>query len=272
MRTTWTIALAAALLAQAGGAQETRQAPGEEAASRPLTPLQQVEAVDRELDKLREEFSAKLAAATTEAEKEELFEKYPKPDVFFPRMFEIAASDPKGAGAEAALTWIVENDHSGKHMDPALDTLLRDHAGSEGLSRAAEALQYSRSLKALEFLEGLEQKSPHRAVKGQALYARAQVTWGDLKRAERARPDADHAEARKSVEELLERVKTGYGDLEAGWGGTLGKRADGDLFELRNLGMGMVAPEIEGEDIDGKPMKLSDYAGKVVVLDFWGNW
>jgi cytochrome oxidase Cu insertion factor (SCO1/SenC/PrrC family) len=32
------------------------------------------------------------------------------------------------------------------------------------------------------------------------------------------------------------------------------------------------APEIEGQDIDGKKFKLSDYRGKVVVLDFWGNW
>jgi hypothetical protein len=39
-----------------------------------------------------------------------------------------------------------------------------------------------------------------------------------------------------------------------------------------SLGVGKPAPEIEGEDVDGKPMKLSDYRGKVVLLDFWGNW
>jgi peroxiredoxin len=33
-----------------------------------------------------------------------------------------------------------------------------------------------------------------------------------------------------------------------------------------------VAPEIEGEDINGKSFKLRDYRGKVVVLDFWGHW
>lgn len=38
------------------------------------------------------------------------------------------------------------------------------------------------------------------------------------------------------------------------------------------LEVGMVAPEIEGEDIDGQVFKLSDYRGKVVVLDFWGDW
>jgi hypothetical protein len=38
------------------------------------------------------------------------------------------------------------------------------------------------------------------------------------------------------------------------------------------LNIGQVAPEIEGEDLEGKHFKLSDYRGKVVVLDFWGNW
>jgi peroxiredoxin len=36
--------------------------------------------------------------------------------------------------------------------------------------------------------------------------------------------------------------------------------------------VGEAAPEIEGKDLDGKPMKLSDFRGKVVVLDFWGDW
>jgi thiol-disulfide isomerase/thioredoxin len=33
-----------------------------------------------------------------------------------------------------------------------------------------------------------------------------------------------------------------------------------------------VAPEIEGEDLEGRKFKLSDYRGKVVVLDFWADW
>jgi hypothetical protein len=41
---------------------------------------------------------------------------------------------------------------------------------------------------------------------------------------------------------------------------------------LGSAPIGKPAPEIEWEDIDGKPFKLSDYKGKVVLLDFWGNW
>ena len=40
----------------------------------------------------------------------------------------------------------------------------------------------------------------------------------------------------------------------------------------RDLEIGKVAPDIQGEDVDGKAFKLSDYRGKVVVLDFWGDW
>jgi hypothetical protein len=41
---------------------------------------------------------------------------------------------------------------------------------------------------------------------------------------------------------------------------------------LDNAPIGKPAPEIEWDDIDGKAFKLSDYKGKVVLLDFWGNW
>jgi hypothetical protein len=44
------------------------------------------------------------------------------------------------------------------------------------------------------------------------------------------------------------------------------------LFPAGSLAPGTVAPEIIGVDVGGKQMKLSDYRGKVVMLDFFGNW
>ncbi len=35
---------------------------------------------------------------------------------------------------------------------------------------------------------------------------------------------------------------------------------------------GAVAPELVGEDLDGIPLQLSAFRGKVVLLDFWGDW
>ncbi|MBC9718664.1 TlpA family protein disulfide reductase [Streptomyces sp. TRM66268-LWL] len=34
----------------------------------------------------------------------------------------------------------------------------------------------------------------------------------------------------------------------------------------------VAAPDIEGETLDGKKLKLSDYKGKVVVVNTWGSW
>jgi hypothetical protein len=36
--------------------------------------------------------------------------------------------------------------------------------------------------------------------------------------------------------------------------------------------LGTEAPEIVGVDLDGVEFKLSDYRGKVVMLDFYGDW
>jgi len=36
--------------------------------------------------------------------------------------------------------------------------------------------------------------------------------------------------------------------------------------------VGNQAPEIGGMDVDGKPVRLSDHRGKVVLVNFWGTW
>ena len=54
--------------------------------------------------------------------------------------------------------------------------------------------------------------------------------------------------------------------------GTLGGMIENELFAFENLRIGKVAPEIEGEDTAGVNFKLTDYRGKVVVIDFWGDW
>jgi|GEM_PF-1633196 len=45
-----------------------------------------------------------------------------------------------------------------------------------------------------------------------------------------------------------------------------------ELKQIHLCGLGKAAQEIEGLDIDAKPLKLSDYKGKVVLLVFWVSW
>ncbi len=48
--------------------------------------------------------------------------------------------------------------------------------------------------------------------------------------------------------------------------------ARGVLFKLNKLQIGMKAPDIVGKDLQGQPIKLSDFTGKVVLLSFWATW
>ena len=41
---------------------------------------------------------------------------------------------------------------------------------------------------------------------------------------------------------------------------------------LPSLETGAEAPDFEAPDVLGNPVKLSDYRGKYVVLDFWATW
>jgi hypothetical protein len=80
------------------------------------------------------------------------------------------------------------------------------------------------------------------------------------------------ADLEKQWVATLERVIKVYGDVSDARARRLGARAEGALFELRSLQIGMLVPDIEAEDINGVAFKLSDYRGKVIVLDFWGHW
>ena len=41
---------------------------------------------------------------------------------------------------------------------------------------------------------------------------------------------------------------------------------------MPTLKVGAVAPDFPSTDVNGKPVSLADYKGKVIVLDFWATW
>jgi serine/threonine protein kinase len=57
-------------------------------------------------------------------------------------------------------------------------------------------------------------------------------------------------------------------DLPNKDGGNSGQSANKDI----KLTEGSVVPDIVGEDLDKSNFRLSDYEGKVILLDFWGFW
>jgi thiol-disulfide isomerase/thioredoxin len=100
--------------------------------------------------------------------------------------------------------------------------------------------------------------------------------WGAdyVDRVRRLDPEALDREA----ESLLAQVTEIYANLphndryQRREAKTLGDAARVQLHEMRQLTIGKPAPEIEGRDLDGRPFRLGDYRGKVVVVNFGSHF
>jgi thiol-disulfide isomerase/thioredoxin len=115
------------------------------------------------------------------------------------------------------------------------------------------------------------EKNPYRQTQGFACVGLARCVKAKAENAQRGKqPNADALF--KEADQFYERVNAQFADVKWNANLTLSQVTAAEVYELRNLEVGHVAPEIDGEDLDGKRMKLSDYRGKVVVLDFWADW
>jgi hypothetical protein len=210
------------------------------------------EQLDRKYKTAEREFYQPWKDAKARGESCELdYRKHPS-RTFVPRFLDFAAKYPGTDEAVKALVQVIRYTHDGDQRTAAVATLMEGYAESEAIRPAIGILRF----RAPETLDTLIEKTPHRDIKGFAMLARAQ----GLKRT-----DPDRALR------MLEDIKRKYTDVVER-GTTLAYRAEREIFELVNLAVGKPAPEIEGEDLDGVSFKLSDYRGKVVMLDFWGDW
>jgi hypothetical protein len=214
------------------------------------------------------------------------------PTVFVKRFLALAEEHPQDPAAADALLWIVKNVRGRSETAKALELLTSKYIDSEKLGPACGDVARSRSLAAEKLLRALLEKSPHAEVKAQACYSLALLLDSEAIVVDqlRAAPDLaprvlqyygkDYGKHLASLtpdalatqrEQVYETMLKSFPDVAA-QDTTLGKVAEKALFAIRHLSVGKVAPDIEGEDVFGKPFKLSDYRGKVVMLTFWGHW
>lgn len=222
-----------------------------------------------------------------------------------PQLLELAEKHPKEAFVPDALIQVVNQElwlqnntnHPGRNDRAearALELLLRGHLQSDKLGEASRRALYGFSKECEMFLRTLMDKSPHRDIQGLACLRLAQFLDGRLKRLDlvREQPDMakryeglfgkdyldgllrqDRAKAVTEVEAAYELAAARYGDVKLPYyNETVAERAKTELYEIRFLSIGKTAPDIEGDDQDGKHFKLSDYRGKVVLLYFWQEY
>ncbi len=67
----------------------------------------------------------------------------------------------------------------------------------------------------------------------------------------------------------LERLKKEFPEYDHFLYGTYGKAAERLLYDIDHLLVGKTPPELAGTDVTGMQVKLSDFRGKFVIVDFW---
>jgi hypothetical protein len=242
--------------------------PDKPAAEKAQTPAEQYKEILKEFNADQQRFFKAYSAAKNQEERSKL--QYPEPQKYGKRMLELAEKNPKDPAAIDALAWVVQAMRSNAEAKKALNVLLKDHIDSKQMANVAQTLRYSGSPETEKDLRTIMEKNPHKEVKGKTCLTLAQYLKDQIQRKKASGPGAD--KLTKEAESLLELVAKDYGDIVVYGKTTLGSQAKGELFEMRHLAIGKEVPEIQGEDIDGKKFKLSDYRGKVVLLDFWGHW
>lgn len=185
---------------------------------------------------------------------------------FTGRFLQLADEHPGTPAAIEALNMVISlsrrgpGDGSSPAQKKAVETILDKYIDHPTLTDLVRFAHYQGATETnIHFLETLMESSSHRPTVASATYSLGKILGETPETSTRART-------------LLERVKSEYGDVIFWRDTTYGQKVDGDIFELENLAIGKVAPEIVGVDLDGKEMKLSQFLGQVVLIDFWGDW
>lgn len=170
----------------------------------------------------------------------------------------LAAPDDRGQ----ALLWCLENfgqsgirwKNPGKVLTSLSNQLIDDWSDAtwaSNLSQTIARLVYEDTFNAGAALKRLEARQTTPAAKEEVAYARAMMWKG--------------VDDEQWVEDVAAFQKAYPASANA-------KKLEQMVAVLANLKVGKMAPILTGNNIDGKPIALADYRGKVVYLVFWGFW
>jgi len=284
---TLVVALGAACSYAAKGQQEKTELPF----------AAEFEKLKAAVDKLEESHAKRLGELKTEDQKAALFEVHIREATpLAEKALALVVGNAQDPAAVEVLTWIIDRgwgNWESTVVEKAADLLIQHHLKdrrthnvvtgfahlgmpwTEKMLRALVAAELPAKEHALtlfqlaQCLQGSAEFVPDSKIFDARRLKRVELLYGKDNVAKMRMADAAKLEA--EAIRLFTDVADNYGNVEYNLK-KLRDHAASAIYIIRNIGIGKTAPEITGEDIDGKPMKLSDYRGKVVVLDFWGHW
>jgi thiol-disulfide isomerase/thioredoxin len=260
------------------------------------TPAEELARLKKEVEAAWGELDSVQKPGATEAEQKAAYDRYSKQAAALARRaLALAEAHPDAPEALGALIWILDQVKTADECDAAYDLMARRHLDKDSLLPIIRtAWNEAPSTAHVEaFLRAAVERSPNLKVKSLSCFSlgrhQQELAWfarvlnhpiRGKRIEEQLGPEKSHRlrsikpEAlEREAEALFERTIKEYADVRPMKDfPPLGEQAEAALFQMRNLEIGCTVPEIGGEDVDGKPMKLSDYRGKVVVITFWATW
>lgn len=230
--------------------------------------------IQKEFTLANETWELKLKVAASEDAQRELWKQRPNLHDYAKRMWGCLRPSLNEDWTLEPASWllrvapsVVETKQDGtsiQGMKEVVDAIRKSvedvHLLSPKLSPMCLALSAGSDPQSLALLEKIEARNPDPKVQGVAALGQAIVLKGL----------GDEEDVIRKRLTLLRKAIINSANEEIG-GIAVSSIAQDELYIIRYLTKGRVAPELEGVDSGNRPMKLSDYQGKVVVLLFWGS-
>jgi thiol-disulfide isomerase/thioredoxin len=244
----------------------------------------QFKQLSKELQEIQETLWKELRAASTKEGEQKARERKQQAEAAWrEKAFELLRRYPDRP--EAFEIIVTSMSGAGSKMSELLTILRKHHLGNPNLDLMFGPLVYSKNMEGLAFLEEIVKQHPNRVMRGRAALGLGSDAKGSLEadQSEYRKPGPGLKEAERSVlqnraRKYLTLAEQEYADVtlrpDTSYR-SVGEAARAELAGLENLPkllIGKLAPDIEGQDLDGKTFKLSDYRGKVVALVFWASW
>jgi thiol-disulfide isomerase/thioredoxin len=187
------------------------------------------------------------------------------------KFYKLAEEDPKDdVGYDAAL----EAFRLGKPntAQKAVDLFLSVHLDNPKVKNVLQ-LFASNAEAGHAALRMISEKAKDNDTKGQATYYLGEGLLNAADYPSTGKPlKAEAREAKfREAEGILYKAAKEFGEVKVNRS-TVAKEVDGQIYFLQNLTVGKTMPAAESQDLEGKKVKVSDYRGKVVVLDIWATW
>jgi len=209
--------------------------------------------------------------------------KEPSYDDFAPRFMRLAEENPLDFYGFDALTFFVVNcDLHRPEFAKAMKLLSRHHARGGRISYLLPGLVSPRyfgtlSKEIVGLLHDVLENNPDQQIRAEACFGLAQFLANRAVIASQIRrPEGDRLARRMGRlwgEDHVANLRAADPEALAKESSLLFKRGH-ELFRQHwelFMTFGKKAPDVTGEDIDGRPMSLSDHRGKVIMLNFWGT-